>query len=85
MSDGPGIVIIDDMPGRRRLEPLAEEERAALERRRQAAVTKFADEALERGWCTDCWSYATDCGRFPASAKRVRHRRPQNCPRSISR
>jgi hypothetical protein len=83
MSDGPGIVIIDDMPGRRRLEPLAEEDRLALEQKRQAAVAAFAAEAEDRGWCTACWSYATDAGRFPRLARRTRHRRPQNCPRFL--
>lgn len=82
MSDGPGIKLIDDMPGRRRLEPLSEVDRAAREQERQAAVAAFAAEAAERGWCPACWSHSTDCGRFPADAKLVRHRKPENCPRS---
>jgi hypothetical protein len=81
MTDGPGIQIAD-MPGRRRLEPLSAEDRAAREQLRLETVAVFAAEATEQGWCAACWSYATDCGRFPADARRVRHRRPENCPRA---
>ena len=83
MSDGPVIVIIDDIPGRRRLEPLSAADQAARELERLDAVAEFAAEAEERGWCVACWVFATDAGRFPRLGKRTRHRRPQNCPRFL--
>lgn len=63
-----------------RIAELDAERAAVSERQRQDRADAFAAEAAEHGYCVPCWSKSTDWGRYPVSAKVVRHRSPENCP-----
>lgn len=47
---------------------------------RQAACEAFAAEAAEHGYCTPCWARSTRWGLYLDHPRKVRHRKPGNCP-----
>lgn len=67
-------------PRRPYLVELDEEDRRRREATRVKACEDFAAEAAEHGYCERCWARSTHYGRFLGQAKKVRHRRWQNCP-----
>lgn len=59
----------------------AQDEAAAeREHNRQAALEAFMTEAREHGYCARCWTRSTDWGRWLDRQKKVKHRKPENCP-----
>lgn len=57
-----------------------EADRASREESRRAAVDVFGAEAQEHGYCIECWGRSTGWGMWLSRVKRVKHRRPENCP-----
>jgi hypothetical protein len=56
--------------------------KAAREREitQDKAIAAFRAEAAEHGYCERCWARSTDLGLFLGREKKVRHRKPENCP-----
>ena len=57
-----------------------EDERVQRDQARRKAVDAFTLEAQEHGYCTECWGRSTSWGLWLDRAKKVRHRKPENCP-----
>ena len=58
----------------------AEEAADRREQNRLQAVNAFHAERAERGYCLDCWARSTAWGLYLTRARKIRHRKPGNCP-----
>lgn len=57
-----------------------EEDREKRELARLEACQEFGAESQAEGYCLHCWARSTAWGLFLDHPKKIRHRRPDNCP-----
>ena len=57
-----------------------EQQAASREEARHEAVEAFTAEARKHGFCVECWGRSTQWGLWLSQAKKVKHRKPENCP-----
>lgn len=57
-----------------------EEDRQQREQDRRQACAEFDAEAQAEGYCLRCWARSTAWGLFLDHPKKIRHRKPENCP-----
>jgi hypothetical protein len=60
--------------------PAAAEEAQEREQSRQQACEAFGAEAEAEGYCVRCWARSTSWGLYLGNPKKIRHRKPENCP-----